>query len=113
MASQLDADIVSVVLLPLGKVAEAAPAQQSRSMSTSEIERSNRVWIADHLEVISEEIYRETVGEPTAKMEIRRASSCGFGVSIHVHTMRREGQEVVTYAHHVLCLDSSILAWPP
>lgn len=25
----------------------------------------------------------------------------------------RDGESVVTYAHHALCLDSSILAWPP
>lgn len=49
MASQLDADIVSVMLLPLGKVALAAPAQQSKSIKTSDAERSSRVCIADHL----------------------------------------------------------------
>ena len=49
MASQLDAEIVSVMLLPFGKVALAAPAQQSSKIRTSEVERSSRVWIADHL----------------------------------------------------------------
>lgn len=49
MASQLLADIVSVVLLPLGNVALAAPAQQSSKMSTSDNDRSSSVWIADHL----------------------------------------------------------------
>lgn len=49
MASQLLADMVSVILVPLGKVALAAPAQQSKRMSTSDRDRSRRVWIADHL----------------------------------------------------------------
>lgn len=71
MASQLDADIVSVVLFPLGNVAEAAPAQQSKSINTSDIDRSRRVWMADHC----------NEGEPECRV-----------------------------AHHVLCLDSSILA---
>lgn len=48
MASQLEADIVSVMLLPLGNVADAAPAQQSNSIRTSDAERSKRVWMADH-----------------------------------------------------------------
>lgn len=43
MASQLDADIVSVMLLPLGKVALAAPAQQSSKIRTSDFERSSSV----------------------------------------------------------------------
>lgn len=43
MASQLLAEMVSVILLPLGKVALAAPAQQSRRMRTSDRERSNKV----------------------------------------------------------------------
>lgn len=43
IASQLEADIVSVMLLPLGKVADAAPAQQSRSIRTSDTERSKSV----------------------------------------------------------------------
>lgn len=43
MASQLEADIVSVMLLPFGKVADAAPAQQSKSIRTSDAERSKRV----------------------------------------------------------------------
>lgn len=43
MASQLDADIVSVMLLPVGKVALAAPAQQSKSMRTSDFDRSKSV----------------------------------------------------------------------
>lgn len=50
IASQLDADIVSVMLLPLGNVALAAPAQQSKRIKTSESDLSNRVWIADHLQ---------------------------------------------------------------
>lgn len=49
MASQLEADIVSVMLFPLGKVALAAPAQQSSRIRTSDRDRSNNVWIADHL----------------------------------------------------------------
>ena len=53
MASQLDADIVSVMLFPVGKVALAAPAQQSSRMRTSDFERSRSVWIADHLEAIN------------------------------------------------------------
>ena len=48
MASQLEADIVSVMLLPFGKVAEAAPAQQSSKIKTSDMERSSSVWMADH-----------------------------------------------------------------
>lgn len=43
MASQLLAEMVSVILLPLGKVALAAPAQQSRRIRTSDRERSNKV----------------------------------------------------------------------
>lgn len=43
MASQLLAEMVSVILFPLGKVALAAPAQQSRRMRTSDRERSNKV----------------------------------------------------------------------
>lgn len=50
MASHDEAEMVSVMLLPVGKVALAAPAQQSRSMRTSDFERSRRVWMADHLE---------------------------------------------------------------
>ena len=53
MASQLDADIVSVMLLPVGNVALAAPAQQSRRMRTSDFDRCSSVWIADHLGGIS------------------------------------------------------------
>jgi hypothetical protein len=49
MASQLEAEMVSVMLWPVGKVALAAPAQQSRRIMTSERDRSRRVWIADHL----------------------------------------------------------------
>ena len=49
MASQLEADIVSVMLLPLGKVAEAAPAQQSSNIKTSDGDLSSNVWMADHL----------------------------------------------------------------
>src|SRR3569833_60568 len=49
MASQLEAEMVSVMLLPLGKVALAAPAQQSRRINVSDADRSRRVWIADHL----------------------------------------------------------------
>lgn len=49
IASQLDADIVSVTLFPLGKVALAAPAQQSSRIRTSESDRSRSVCIADHL----------------------------------------------------------------
>lgn len=48
MASQLDAEMVSVMLLPVGNVALAAPAQQSRRMRTSEADRSSKVWMADH-----------------------------------------------------------------
>lgn len=40
--------MVSVMLLPVGKVALAAPAQQSRRMRTSDLERSRSVWMADH-----------------------------------------------------------------
>lgn len=43
MASQLEADIVSVILLPFGNVADAAPAQQSNSTRTSDTERSRSV----------------------------------------------------------------------
>jgi hypothetical protein len=43
MASQLEAEMVSVILAPLGKVALAAPAQQSNRMRTSDSERSSRV----------------------------------------------------------------------
>ena|SRR6266699_1768583 len=43
MASQLDADIVSVILFPLGNVALAAPAQQSKSMRVSDTDRSKSV----------------------------------------------------------------------
>jgi hypothetical protein len=51
MVSQLDAEMVSVMLLPVGKVALAAPAQQSRRINTSDTERSSKVWMADHLKV--------------------------------------------------------------
>lgn len=50
MASQLEADIVSVTLLPVGNVALAAPAQQSNKIRTSDFDLSKSVWIADHLE---------------------------------------------------------------
>lgn len=50
MASQLDAEMVSVVLFPEENVALAAPAQQSRRMRISDTDLSRRVWIADHLE---------------------------------------------------------------
>lgn len=50
IASQLDAEIVSVMLFPLGNVALAAPAQQSSRMRTSDLDLSRRVWMADHLE---------------------------------------------------------------
>ena len=53
MASQLEADMVSVVLLPEEKVALAAPAQQSRSMRMSDTDLSRRVWIADHLDKLA------------------------------------------------------------
>jgi hypothetical protein len=43
IASQLLADIVSVMLLPLGNVALAAPAQQSNKINTSESDRSRSV----------------------------------------------------------------------
>lgn len=56
MASQLDAEIVSVMLLPVGNVALAAPAQQSKRIRTSEVDRSRRVWMADHLCVIRQEL---------------------------------------------------------
>ncbi len=49
MASQLEAEMVSVMLLPVGKVALAAPAQQSRRIMTSDMDRSRSVWMADHL----------------------------------------------------------------
>lgn len=49
MASQDEAEMVSVMLLPVGNVALAAPAQQSKRMRTSDLERSSSVWIADHL----------------------------------------------------------------
>jgi hypothetical protein len=52
MASQLEAEIVSVTLLPVGNVALAAPAQQSNSIRTSDFDRSKSVWIADHLESV-------------------------------------------------------------
>lgn len=37
------------MLLPVGNVALAAPAQQSNKMRASESDLSSRVWIADHL----------------------------------------------------------------
>lgn len=43
IASQLDAEIVSVMLVPLGNVALAAPAQQSRRIRTSDLDLSSRV----------------------------------------------------------------------
>lgn len=43
MASQLEADIVSVMLWPVGKVALAAPAQQSRRIRTSDTDLSRSV----------------------------------------------------------------------
>jgi hypothetical protein len=43
MASQLEADMVSVMLWPVGKVALAAPAQQSSRINTSDIDLSRRV----------------------------------------------------------------------
>jgi hypothetical protein len=43
IASQLEAEMVSVMLLPVGKVALAAPAQQSRRIKTSETDLSRRV----------------------------------------------------------------------
>jgi hypothetical protein len=43
IASQLEADIVSVMLFPVGNVALAAPAQQSSKMSTSDADLSRRV----------------------------------------------------------------------
>ena len=49
MASQLEAEIVSVMLLPVENVALAAPAQQSRRMRISDTDRSRSVWMADHL----------------------------------------------------------------
>lgn len=49
MASQLEAEMVSVMLWPVGKVALAAPAQQSRRIRISEMDLSRRVWMADHL----------------------------------------------------------------
>ena len=55
IASQLDADIVSVMLWPLGKVALAAPAQQSRSIKTSDSDLSKRVWVADHLHLYEQD----------------------------------------------------------
>jgi hypothetical protein len=59
MASQLEAEIVSVTLLPLGKVALAAPAQQSNNIRTSDPERSRSVWMADHLRGLSEALNRD------------------------------------------------------
>jgi hypothetical protein len=53
MASQLEAEMVSVMLRPVAKVALAAPAQQSRRIKTSEMDLSSNVWIADHLFLIS------------------------------------------------------------
>lgn len=44
--------MVSVMLFPVGKVALAAPAQQSSRMRTSDFERSKSVWIADHLHLL-------------------------------------------------------------
>src|SRR3954447_8749129 len=52
MASQLEAEMVSVMLWPVGKVALAAPAQQSRRIRISEMDLSRRVWMADHLLVL-------------------------------------------------------------
>lgn len=49
MASQLEAEMVSVMLWPVGKVALAAPAQQSKRIRMSEMDRSRSVWMADHL----------------------------------------------------------------
>jgi hypothetical protein len=43
MASQLEAEMVSVMLWPVGKLALAAPAQQSRRIKTSETDSSWRV----------------------------------------------------------------------
>jgi len=43
MASQLEAEMVSVMLLPVENVALAAPAQQSRRMRMSDIDLSRRV----------------------------------------------------------------------
>lgn len=53
MASQLEAEMVSVMLWPVGKVALAAPAQQSRRIKTSDMDLSSRVWMADHLYYLS------------------------------------------------------------
>lgn len=43
IASHVDAEMVSVMLWPLEKVALAAPAQQSRRIKTSEGDLSRRV----------------------------------------------------------------------
>jgi hypothetical protein len=43
MASQLEAEIVSVTLLPVGKAALAAPAQQSNKIRASESDLSSKV----------------------------------------------------------------------
>jgi hypothetical protein len=45
----VEAEMVSVTLSPLAKVALAAPAQQSSSINVSDIDLSRSVWIADHL----------------------------------------------------------------
>lgn len=74
MASQAEAEIVSVTLSPLAKVALAAPAQQSSNINVSDGDLSRSVCMADHCKV---------------------------------------GESGLRVAHQVLCLESSILAWPP
>jgi hypothetical protein len=98
--------MVSVMLLPVGKVALAAPAQQSRRIMTSEMDLSRRVWMADHLltwlviGVTNRDVWTYcSQGDPGRRflMMVRRESS-------------KEAMESNTYAHQVLCRDSSIRA---
>lgn len=49
MASQAEADMVSVILRPVAKVALAAPAQQSNRIRQSDIDLSKRICMALHL----------------------------------------------------------------
>jgi hypothetical protein len=88
MASQLEAEIVSVMLLPLGKVALAAPAQQSSNIKTSDMDLSRSVWIADHLELL---VRRYTIGS-TIKHTVTRENR-GFAFYANVNTVSALGKE--------------------
>src|SRR5687768_603688 len=76
IASQLDAEIVSVMLLPVGNVALAAPAQQSRRMSTSDFDLSSKVWMADHLVLLVTTLRRLRRAYLTGAMVSRSLASC-------------------------------------